>query len=401
MGALRPWRTDSRPAVRPRAAAGWTLIELVVVISLMSTLVAVAMIGYGTAVTRDPGSGAERGPLPHARRHRPVSRGIGTSIRRPWRIWSARGTCGRFPRIRSRDRTATWQAVPADYDPADPLAQGVFRREERCERNRPRRDALRGVVSGGAAGRSAPMIRTADLRRPAPGRQRDACGVAGLTGRHGRPPPAGAGPATRPGRWPDRVSADDLDAVGPVSGHVSAPRRGAVAVRGVRCAARPVPLMSGDLSNRRGGLRRGRQRDHIADLFRAPDFEPTRRPSDGAGGLRCRRLPLRRCPMSGNARYPAPVGLRCRRPPLRRGAFSAIGRASGCVPGRLRLRSRRRVVVRGRRHRAVPPRRRGPPARRRFRPPPPRPPSAARGRRATGRSAWRRCNRGETLRKIG
>ena len=125
MGALRRWRTDSRPAVRPRAAAGWTLIELVVVIALMSTLVAIAMIGYGTAVTRAREAVLKEDLFRmrdaidqyHADRNE-YPPGLESLV--------AQGYLRAIPEDPLTQSTATWQVVLAEYDPANPLSQGVF-----------------------------------------------------------------------------------------------------------------------------------------------------------------------------------------------------------------------------------------------------------------------------------
>ena len=125
MGALRPWRTDSRPAVRPRAAAGWTLIELVVVIALMSTLVAIAMIGYGTAVTR-----AREAVLKEDlfRMRDAIDQYHADRNEYPPALENlvAQGYLRAIPEDPLTQSTATWQVVLAEYDPGNPLSQGVF-----------------------------------------------------------------------------------------------------------------------------------------------------------------------------------------------------------------------------------------------------------------------------------
>ena len=124
--AARPGTADCpRRATRPASAAGWTLIELVVVVSLMSTLAAIAMIGYGTAVTRAQEAAlkenlfrmrdaidqyyADRSEYP------PVLENL-----------ASEGYLRAIPEDPFTRSTATWQVVLAEYDPADPLAQGVF-----------------------------------------------------------------------------------------------------------------------------------------------------------------------------------------------------------------------------------------------------------------------------------
>jgi general secretion pathway protein G len=125
MGWVRPWRTDSRPAVRPRAAAGWTLIELVVVIALMSTLVAIAMIGYGTAVTRTREAVLKEDLF---RMRDAIDQYHADRNEYPPALESlvAQGYLRAIPEDPLTQSTTTWQVVLAEYDPANPLSQGVF-----------------------------------------------------------------------------------------------------------------------------------------------------------------------------------------------------------------------------------------------------------------------------------
>ena len=117
---LRP-----RLATRPASASGWTLIELVVVVSLMSTLVAVAMIGYGTAVTR-----AREAVLKEDlfRMRDAIDQYYADRSEYPPALenLASEGYLRAIPEDPFTRSTATWQVVLAEYDPADPLAQGVF-----------------------------------------------------------------------------------------------------------------------------------------------------------------------------------------------------------------------------------------------------------------------------------
>ena len=108
-----------------RSAAGWTLIELLVVVSLVATLAAVAMIGYGTAVTR-----AREAVLKEDlfRMRDAIDQYHADRNEYPPALESlvAAGYLRAIPEDPFTQSTATWQAVLAEYDPADPLAQGVF-----------------------------------------------------------------------------------------------------------------------------------------------------------------------------------------------------------------------------------------------------------------------------------
>ena len=120
-------RSAARPcsAQRPRSAAGWTLIELVVVVSLMSVLAAVAMVGYGTAVTR-----AREAVLKEDlfRMRDAIDQYHADRSEYPPGLESlvSEGYLRAIPEDPFTRSTATWLVVPAEFDPADPLAQGVF-----------------------------------------------------------------------------------------------------------------------------------------------------------------------------------------------------------------------------------------------------------------------------------
>ncbi len=114
-----------RPATGAGSAAGWTLIELVVVVSLMSTLVAVAMVSYGTAVTR-----AREAVLKEDlfRMRDAIDQYYADRTEYPPALENlvSEGYLRAIPEDPFTRSTATWQVVLAEYDPAEPLAQGVF-----------------------------------------------------------------------------------------------------------------------------------------------------------------------------------------------------------------------------------------------------------------------------------
>ena len=115
----------SRTASRPVAVAGWTLIELVVVVSLMSTLVAIAMVGYGTAVTRTREAVLKEDLF---RMRDAIDQYYADRTEYPPALENlvSEGYLRAIPEDPFTRSTATWQVVLAEYDPADPLAQGVF-----------------------------------------------------------------------------------------------------------------------------------------------------------------------------------------------------------------------------------------------------------------------------------
>lgn len=108
-----------------RHAQGWTLIELTIVISLITVLSTLALVGYGNAVTRSREAVlkedlfrmrdaidqhyADLGEYP-SDLGALVSAGYLRSIPED-------------PMTRSPD---TWVVVPAEPDPAEPFVQGVY-----------------------------------------------------------------------------------------------------------------------------------------------------------------------------------------------------------------------------------------------------------------------------------
>ena len=125
MEGLRTCLAAPRRATRALSAAGWTLIELVVVVSLVSILVAIAMVGYGTAVTRTREAVLKEDLFRmrdaidqyHADRNQypPALESLVTE-----------GYLREIPADPFTRSADTWQSIPAEYDPADPLSQGVF-----------------------------------------------------------------------------------------------------------------------------------------------------------------------------------------------------------------------------------------------------------------------------------
>ena len=126
----RPAASPPTPAGRPKAtgagaAAGWTLIELVVVVSLMSTLVAIAMVGYGTAVTRTREAVLKENLF---RMRDAIDQFYADRQAYPAALEDlvTYGYVRAIPVDPFTNSSATWQVVPAPTDPNDLLATGVF-----------------------------------------------------------------------------------------------------------------------------------------------------------------------------------------------------------------------------------------------------------------------------------
>ncbi len=110
---------------RWRAEGGWTLIELTIVISLITVLSAIALVGYGSAITHSREAVlkedlfrmrdaidqyyADRGEYPA---------GLASLV--------SDGYLRSVPDDPFTNSPATWSPVLADMDPANPMLQGIF-----------------------------------------------------------------------------------------------------------------------------------------------------------------------------------------------------------------------------------------------------------------------------------
>ena len=95
------------------------------VVSLMSTLVAIAMVGYGTAVTRTREAVLKEDLF---RMRDAIDQYYADRTEYPPALENlvSEGYLRAIPEDPFTRSTSTWQVVLAEYDPADPLAQGVF-----------------------------------------------------------------------------------------------------------------------------------------------------------------------------------------------------------------------------------------------------------------------------------
>jgi len=110
---------------RLRAARGWTLIELTIVISLITVLATIALAGYGVAVTR-----AREAVLKEDlfRLRDAIDQYHADLDEYPPDLHALVGagylrSIPEDPMTRSSD---TWVVVPAEPDRTDPLARGVY-----------------------------------------------------------------------------------------------------------------------------------------------------------------------------------------------------------------------------------------------------------------------------------
>ena len=108
-----------------RGQGGWTLVELTIVISLITVLAAIALVGYRNAITRSREAVlkedlfrmrdaidqyyADRGEYPSTLENLVTD-----------------GYLRTIPEDPLTGSAETWQTELAEFDPADPFAQGIY-----------------------------------------------------------------------------------------------------------------------------------------------------------------------------------------------------------------------------------------------------------------------------------
>jgi len=127
-------RTTERPKLeKPRrdavrtcqTQAGWTIVELLVVISLVSTLAGIAMISYGTAVNRSREAVLKEDLF---RIRDAIDQYYADKNEYPPLLDSlvSEGYLRSIPVDPFTQSTISWRPILAEYDPSNPLSQGVF-----------------------------------------------------------------------------------------------------------------------------------------------------------------------------------------------------------------------------------------------------------------------------------
>ncbi len=109
----------------PRSEAGWTIIELMVVISLMAVLAGIATISYTTAITRSKEAVLKEDLF---RMRDAIDQYFADRSEYPVSLDTL--VSERYLRTIPDDpftaSSTTWQTIMADYDPSNPLSQGVY-----------------------------------------------------------------------------------------------------------------------------------------------------------------------------------------------------------------------------------------------------------------------------------
>ena len=113
--AIRNWRR----------AHGWTLIELTIVISLITVLSTIALVGYGNAVTR-----AREAVLKEDlfRMRDAIDQYHADLEEYPPELHAlvSAGYLRSIPEDPTTRSSETWVVVPAEPDPADPFVRGIY-----------------------------------------------------------------------------------------------------------------------------------------------------------------------------------------------------------------------------------------------------------------------------------
>ena len=125
---VQGWRRtcDARAAGPVRSSeSGWTLVELMIVISLMAVLAGIATIGYGTAQTRSREAVLKEDLF---RMRDAIDQYFADRTEYPESLDAlvTEQYLRTIPDDPFTSSSMTWQTVLADYDPANPLTQGIY-----------------------------------------------------------------------------------------------------------------------------------------------------------------------------------------------------------------------------------------------------------------------------------
>ena len=109
----------------PRSESGWTLVEMLIVISLVVIMAGIAVIGYGTAVTRSREAVLKEDLF---RMRDAIDQYFADRSEYPASLdmLVSEGYLRSIPDDPFTESSETWQAITADFDPSNPLAQGIY-----------------------------------------------------------------------------------------------------------------------------------------------------------------------------------------------------------------------------------------------------------------------------------
>ena len=116
---------DSDAHASRLSESGWTIIEMMVVISLMAVLAGIATISYTTAMTR-----AREAVLKEDlfRMRDAIDQYFADRVEYPESLdrLVSEGYLRTIPQDPFTGSGTTWQTIMADYDPSNPLSQGIY-----------------------------------------------------------------------------------------------------------------------------------------------------------------------------------------------------------------------------------------------------------------------------------
>ena len=125
---VQSWRrTCDAHAAGPvrRSEFGWTLVEMLIVITLVVIMAGIATISYGTAITRSREAVLKEDLF---RMRDAIDQYFADRTEYPASLDML--VTERYLRTIPDDpftnSSTTWQTVMADYDPGNPLAQGIY-----------------------------------------------------------------------------------------------------------------------------------------------------------------------------------------------------------------------------------------------------------------------------------
>ncbi len=104
---------------------GWTLLELTIVISLITVLATIALVGYRSAVTRSKEAVLKEDLF---RMRDAIDQHYADKQEYPGTLQAlvTEGYLRAVPNEPFTGLAETWQPVPPEFDPANPFTQGVF-----------------------------------------------------------------------------------------------------------------------------------------------------------------------------------------------------------------------------------------------------------------------------------
>ncbi len=110
---------------RIRRETGWTLVELLVVLSLVAVLASMAMSSYSTAVTRSREAVLKEDLF---RMRDAIDQYFADRNEYPEGLQSlvTAGYLRTIPDDPFTGFNTSWQSIPAEYDPSNPVVPGLF-----------------------------------------------------------------------------------------------------------------------------------------------------------------------------------------------------------------------------------------------------------------------------------